>query len=71
MERHEKERRREISKKNRCEQYKLKFGREMSSDSSDEEDLDPETRKMLKFEELLKHRIFLADRFEKIEKALL
>ena len=43
----------------------------MSDDSSDEEDLDPETRKILRNEELLKHRIFLADRFEKGEKALL
>jgi hypothetical protein len=32
--------------------------------------LDPETRKIIRFEELLKNRIFLADRFEKVEKAL-
>ena len=31
---------------------------------------DPETRMLIKFEEHLKKRIFLADRIEKVEKAL-
>lgn len=43
----------------------------MSTDSSCEEDLDPVTRRIVRFEELLKQRIFLADRFEKLERALL
>ena len=39
-----------------------------SDDSIDEE--DPETKRMITYEENLKRRIFLADRFERIEKAL-
>ena len=42
----------------------------MSSDSS-EEDHDPETAKIMKYEEILKSRIFLADRVEKMEKVLI
>ena len=44
-----------------------------SSDDSEEaemEEADPETRMLIKFEEHLKKRIFLADRIEKVEKAL-
>ena len=44
-----------------------------SSDDSDEAELesaDPETRMIIRFEEHLKRRIFLADRIEKVEKAL-
>jgi hypothetical protein len=33
-------------------------------ETGDDELLDPETRKIIRFEELLKNRIFLADRFE-------
>ena len=44
-----------------------------SSDDSEEAEMeaaDPETRMLIKFEEHLKKRIFLADRIEKVEKAL-
>lgn len=41
-----------------------------SSESEDETQLDPELRLQVVFEEHLKRRIFLADRIEKIEKAL-
>ena len=39
-----------------------------SEDSLDEE--DPEIKRMLQFEEVLKKRVFLADRVERIERAL-
>ena len=43
-----------------------------SSDSEeDEEAQDPETRLLMRFEDHLKRRIFLADRIEKVEKALI
>ena len=43
-----------------------------SSDSEEDEDeQDPETRLLMRFEDHLKHRIFLADRIEKVEKALI
>lgn len=42
-----------------------------SSDSEeDQEIMDPEMRQLVQFEEHLKKRIFLADRIEKVEKAL-
>ena len=41
-----------------------------SSESEDEAENDPGMRLLLKFEEHLKKRIFLADRIEKVEKAL-
>jgi hypothetical protein len=41
-----------------------------SSESEDETEHDPEMRLHIKFEEHLKKRIFLADRIEKVEKAL-
>lgn len=47
----------------------MKHGKEMSSESSEEE-VDLETAKIMAYEETLKSRIFLADRFEKMEKAL-
>ena len=44
----------------------------LSSSESEEDEslLDPEARLQLAFEEHLKRRIFLADRIEKVEKAL-
>jgi hypothetical protein len=42
----------------------------MSSESSEEEH-DPEMAQIMKYEETLKSRIFLADRFEKMEKVLI
>jgi len=44
-----------------------------SSDDSEEAELevaDEETRMLIRFEDHLKKRIFLADRIEKVEKAL-
>ena len=41
-----------------------------SSDSEEDEAIDPEMRLIIRFEEHLKKRIFIADRFEKVEKAL-
>ena len=41
-----------------------------SSDSEDDEAIDPEMKLIIRFEERLKKRIFIADRFEKVEKAL-
>ena len=42
-----------------------------SESEDDEEELDPEQRMIIRFEEQLKRRIFLADRIEKVEKALI
>lgn len=41
-----------------------------SSDDSLDED-DPEIKRMVQFEEVLKKRVFLADRVEKVEKTLI
>ena len=43
----------------------------MSSDTSSSEDTDPETARENRFEEILKKRIFLSDRIEKMEKVLI
>lgn len=49
--------------------YREKHGKEMSSESSEEE-TDPEIKSVMAYEEVLKSRIFQADRLEKMEKAL-
>jgi hypothetical protein len=43
----------------------------MPSDESSSEDTDPEVARSNRYEEVLKKRIFLADRLEKMERALL
>lgn len=43
----------------------------MSSDESSSDETDPETTRSKLYEELLKKRIFLADRLEKMEKAFM
>ena len=43
----------------------------VSSSDSEEEVQDPEMKILMQFEEHLKKRIFLADRIEKVEKALI
>ena len=51
---------------------KVKRTKKGTNDSeSDEESLSPQERRALQFEKLLKFRIFLSDRIEKIDKALL
>ena len=56
-------------------EYRQLHGREMLVSESDSEDddtaMDPEAKLAQDFETVLKKRIFLADRFEKVEKALL
>ena len=52
--------------------HRVKLKKKGGVDSdSDENNLSPEERRALQFEKLLKSRIFLSDRIEKIDKALL
>jgi acyl-CoA synthetase (NDP forming) len=60
----------EIIRQHRRQKYLAEHGFELTSESSESEE-DAETAKVREYEELLKMRIFLSDRFEKIEKALL
>jgi len=68
-ERKERALKREISKQMKRKEYIVTHGREMSSDDSSEEETDPTIKKEIFYEEVLKKRIFLADRFEKMERA--
>lgn len=68
-ERKERALKKEVSKQIKRKEYMVTHGREMSSDDSSEEETDPVMKKEMFYEEVLKKRIFLADRFEKMERA--